>query len=194
MTSRLTLVRPLEVLEHEHRRPVDGLDGSARRSRGRGSAAIRACRRPCRHGSRAAPRRATRSARPRASCGRGRGSMPAAPGGPAARGRRTPTRNPAASAFPIDGALEPGLADARLPREQQHVAAATRGLGDAAIRELEEVVAPDEERADEGSDLAHRRECRAAGPVGHRSIDGSAPRGSFRGAPPSGTLAPCVLD
>ena len=70
-----------------------------------------------------------------------------------------------------------------------------RGLGDAAIRELEEVVAPDEERAQTRGPIWLIGA--SVGPPHPLDIGRSTDlprRGSFRGAPPSGTLAPCVLD
>ena len=56
-----------------------------------------------------------------------------------------------------DHLQQAALADARLAGEQQQLAAALGGLGEAAIREIEEVVAADEEGTEEGTDLAHRR-------------------------------------
>ena len=56
-----------------------------------------------------------------------------------------------------DHLQQAALADARLAGEQQQLAAAIGGLGEAAIREVEEVVAADEEGTEEGTDLAHRR-------------------------------------
>ena len=49
--------------------------------------------------------------------------------------------------LPTDGAEEPRLADAGLARQQQELAMAGRDVLDASIHEVEELVAPDEERA-----------------------------------------------
>ena len=56
-----------------------------------------------------------------------------------------------------DHLQQAALADACLAGEQQQLAVALGGLGEAAIRKVEEVVATDEEGTEEGTDLAHRR-------------------------------------
>ena len=86
-------------------------------SRTRCSQRYRACRRPCRHGSRAVPRRATRSGpSSRGSCDRCRGSTRGAPGGPAGRGRRGRDPEPRGFRPTLDGLQEPRLADTRVAR------------------------------------------------------------------------------
>ncbi len=64
---------------------------------------------------------------------------------------------------------EPRLADARLAREQDAHAPAGGGLGELAIGEPERLVAPDEERALDGTRGPHGAECRtaAAEVIGH---------------------------
>ncbi len=54
---------------------------------------------------------------------------------------------PRCSSLPADRAKEPRLADARLARQQQELAVAGRDVFDASVREVEQFVAPDEERA-----------------------------------------------
>ena len=50
-----------------------------------------------------------------------------------------------------DGGQQPGLADPRLAGEQQELAPAGGDVLEPPIRELEQVVAPDEKRATDGS-------------------------------------------
>ena len=54
-----------------------------------------------------------------------------------------------------DRSQEPGLADARLARQQEEVAATLEGVGKPSIGQIEQVVAPDEQRAQERRDAAH---------------------------------------
>ncbi len=67
------------------------------------------------------------------------------------------TLKPGGPCLAQDHLQQAALADARLAGEQQELAVALGGLGKAAIREVEEVVAADEEGTEERTDLAHRR-------------------------------------
>ena len=63
------------------------------------------------------------------------------------RDRTARDRKAALFSLPADRAEEPRLADARLAREQQELAVAGRDVFDASVHEVEQFVAPDEERA-----------------------------------------------
>ena len=53
--------------------------------------------------------------------------------------------------------MQARLAEARLARQEERMAAALGRLGDQAIGEFEQVVAPDEERALDGTRDGHDR-------------------------------------
>jgi len=58
---------------------------------------------------------------------------------------------------------EARLPDPRLARQEQQLAATGCRVGDPAIRQVEQVVAPDEQRAQERRDPAHAPGVRVAG-------------------------------
>ena len=161
------LVRPLQILEGEQGRPIGGGDDRVREI-------------PDQHASRAERVAAIAPAHLEKLLAQG-----PEPGGRAHRPgeiedrregdesvlrRQVTLGDPEAgrSGLVQDGAHQPGLADAGLAGEQDQLPAAARGLRDASLGEVEQVVAADEQGTEERPELCHGRECRAARTGRHR--------------------------
>ena len=130
---------------------------SAARRRARGSVANPASRRhlPPWIVSKASPRPSNPPGRSWSA--RGRAPKPAEPGGPAGPDRPWPagTRQPR----PWPGSPEAGgSSDAGLAGQQEQVTATRGSLRDAPVGQVQQVVASDEERAQERADGAHWRQ------------------------------------
>ena len=165
------LVGPVEVLEDEHRRPVDRLEDAVgdasrtiRRRRAERVAVVPAVDREEVLGKRAPGRVAADAGRELADgCERDRRSC----------GATDPpsTRMPGGLRLADRGPDQAGLPESGLAGQEERPAAALGTLGDGRVEQLEDVVAADDDRALDRAGSTHGAESTARTSRMHRSFD-----------------------
>ena len=164
------LVGPMEVVEDEHRRPVDRLEDpigggpDEQPPRAEGVAVVRPVHREQVRTERAEGRVLAHAVRHLAD--RREGDL-------AVLGCDAPAVDADARRLGLAGRRpdEPRLAQPGRAGQEQRVTAALDGLGDQLVDELEQVVTTDDDGTEHGSDATHARECTQRASRCHRSND-----------------------